>query len=281
MISFSRLGHHGRLGNQLFQYAFLRSHARRLSVPFHCPEWIGDSIFHLGDEAERAPFPEGVRHLYVEPVHRTGFNLTSLEVADGTDVLGYFQTARYFDGEAVRRWFSFREERVAAVRSRFRHLDFSSSAGLHLRFGDFMTTGREDFYTPRRRYYRQALGLLARKAARAYLGSLGASCQFVEGNEPYEDLYLQTLCRDFICAPSTFSWWGAWLNAHPDKVIVVPSEGPFRPGSPFQNTAFWPDDWIRLQALGGILDHRHSVILAKWVEKRLSKLGRRFARLLP
>jgi hypothetical protein len=49
MISFPKLGNYGRLGNQLFQYAFLRSSARRLGVQFHCPKWDGGDIFDLDD----------------------------------------------------------------------------------------------------------------------------------------------------------------------------------------------------------------------------------------
>ena len=50
MLSFSKLGNYGRLGNQLFQYAFLRMTARRLGTQFFCPKWDGDDIFNLNDE---------------------------------------------------------------------------------------------------------------------------------------------------------------------------------------------------------------------------------------
>ena len=42
----------GGLGNQLFQYSFLRTQAERLGVKFYCPNWIGDEIFDLNDKKQ-------------------------------------------------------------------------------------------------------------------------------------------------------------------------------------------------------------------------------------
>jgi hypothetical protein len=55
------------------------------------------------------------------------------------------------------------------------------------------------------------------------------------------DLYLLTQCKYFIVAPSTFSWWGAWLSKRRGKICVRPKNL-----NVSNNKNFWPDYWIKI-----------------------------------
>jgi len=115
MISFSNLGNFGRLGNQLFQYAFLRITARRLGAQFFCPKWDGDEIFNLNDEGERASEPSGIIH-HFDPHPQFGFTSEALSIGDHTEIQGYFQSEKYYsDKGLVREWYRFKNEIVTEV----------------------------------------------------------------------------------------------------------------------------------------------------------------------
>ncbi len=53
----------------------------------------------------------------------------------------------------------------------------------------------------------------------------------------YEELAIMYQCRHNIIANSTFSFWGAWLNDNPEKIVVAPKS--YAP-------TFIPDEWIRV-----------------------------------
>ena len=61
------------------------------------------------------------------------------------------------------------------------------------------------------------------------------------GNGPYHDLYLMSLCSDFIIANSTFSWWGAWLA---NRGTVVAPKKWFGPNNQHLSTKdLYPVSW--------------------------------------
>ena len=36
------------------------------------------------------------------------------------------------------------------------------------------------------------------------------------------DLYLMSLCKNYIISPSTFGYWGAFLSTHRKKICLAP-----------------------------------------------------------
>lgn len=43
-----------------------------------------------------------------------------------------------------------------------------------------------------------------------------------QGKESFRDMQLMSLCKHNIITSSSFGWWGAFLNAHPEKITISP-----------------------------------------------------------
>lgn len=57
----------------------------------------------------------------------------------------------------------------------------------------------------------------------------------------WEDMYLMSLCNNHILANSSYSWWGAWLNNNPTKMVIAPKQW-------FASTIadIVPENWIKI-----------------------------------
>jgi len=185
-------------------------------------------------------FSKFARNIYVEPHFHFDKNFFNLH--DPIYLAGYWQSPFYFkDIEAIlRRDLVIRPELVQRVIEKGKELEQQQSVAIHIRRGDFLTTKAVAYHGVLSAfYYEKAIGLIKEKIPSASLYffsddiawvkqnlSIDKNAEFVSSgnNTAMEDFYLMTKCNHNIIANSSFSWWPAWLNSHPDKIVIAPKK---------------------------------------------------------
>ena len=190
------------------------------------------------------------------------FNPGFFDLPNNSYLHGYWQSPRYFGTSAdrIRDDLTLTTPLNAANQAMADRIAAAPMpVSVHVRRGDYMADGGFAACPPA--YYTAAVDRLT-----ADLGQ-PITC-FVFSNDPawarenltlgqetvvvdingedagHFDMHLQSLCAHHIIANSTFSWWGAWLNPSPDKIVAAPKNW-FAPGKP-SNPDLCPPEWLRL-----------------------------------
>jgi len=71
-------------------------------------------------------------------------------------------------------------------------------------------------------------------------------CHNMGDEYAYADLWLMTLCKHFIIANSTFSWWGAWLSDNPNKQVIAPGFEIRNKKMQWGFNGLLPEEWIKI-----------------------------------
>jgi hypothetical protein len=177
---------------------------------------------------------------------------------------GYWQSPKYFAeiDSLIRDELQVREPLDGENKAMAARIRDSLAVAVHVRCGDYLSNAHTNRYhgTCGPEYYRAAERLLCDRLGTVQLFVFSDDPDWVEANlrfsspaivlrhngpeRDYEDLRLMTYCQYHIIANSTFSWWGAWLCQHPDKIVIAPKNW-FREAQ-HRTDDLIPTDWIRL-----------------------------------
>lgn len=165
------------------------------------------------------------------------------EVSPGTFLHGWWFSERYFSdiGELLREELKFLEDASGENADLIERVAATHSVSVHIRRGDYVSNANVAAGMAKCSldYYIRAANFIEARTARApvfYVFSddiswcrenlkLPGKMIFLDGNGEehcHEDLRLMSQCKHHIIANSTFSWWGAWLNSNPKKIVVAP-----------------------------------------------------------
>ncbi len=141
-----------------------------------------------------------------------------------------------------------------------RQLSSTNSVSIHVRHGDFL---KKSIYRGicGRDYYKRAIDEMQSKVNVDQFCIFSNDIQWCKeniipllrgknyliidwntGSNSYLDMYLMSQCRNQIIAHSSFSWWGAWLNQYPNKIVVGPQKWNNIKNSEFE----LPNTWIKI-----------------------------------
>lgn len=243
----------GGLGNQMFQYAYAkRLEQNGYKVKLDITSFQSYKL-HGGYQLNKfqidLPLASKLEILRAKAnVFRTFkeksllFEPSFLQLPKRGYVKGYFQTENYFKTirETLLEQFQLRSSignKTKEIEQRIRSTP--CSCALHIRRGDYVSnkSAQEVHGNVTLDYYKKAVSYLKNIHSETHFYLFSDDIDWVKDHLkldhqthvevnglPHEDMYLMSLCKHNITANSSFSWWGAWLNTNPDKVVISPQQ---------------------------------------------------------
>jgi hypothetical protein len=192
------------------------------------------------------------------------FNREVLSLPDNVYLQGYWQSEKYFQDieNIIRKEFAIKLKPDSINMQKSREIIKVNSISVHIRRGDYVANQEthQRHGTCSLEYYKNAVDILAAHSKDPHFfvfsdDPVWAKMNFKtdypvvffdhnSADTSFEDMRLMSLCRHNIIANSSFSWWGAWLNNNPDKIIIAPKKWFAREG--MNDTDIIPERWVKV-----------------------------------
>ena len=252
----------GGLGNQIFQYAFylgLKSqgymvkadlssfHKKYEKRDFELISVFGIELEDASEEEVDKMIGTGsgiinrVRNHFLRKknyVPEEQFDMSILLRKKNVFLDGYWQNIAFFSNvEAdLRKKLSFQcKSDRAGIISRIKDCE---SVALHIRLGDYLEYQEIYGGVCTMEYYQKGICYLKEQLNNpvffVFSDEIAKTKEILKREEDcfiyvekekhdYQDMYLMSLCKHNIIANSSFSWWAAWLNSNPEKIVIMPA----------------------------------------------------------
>ena len=251
----------GRLGNNFFQMAVTLEYGRKYNVPVIFDKWIYDGIEHdasliFEKDLLFIKYPDDFEwNLYKDPFHY----YKPVPYMKNIRFHGFFQSYKYFDEQITKDFFSPNLKHVVnVIYDKYSYIFSKRTTSIHCRRGDYLNN--ENFYSLSMKYYNEAMQKMnsvtdlyvvfsddIEWCKHNIISKDKKEMLYIENNPDYIDLFLMSMCDNNIIANSSFSWWGAYLNRNPYKIVITPNPKEwFTPKSPSYDKTFdlCPENWM-------------------------------------
>ncbi|WP_304067731.1 alpha-1,2-fucosyltransferase [Pedobacter glucosidilyticus] len=173
---------------------------------------------------------------------------------------GYWQNPLYFSDveDELRKDFTFRKSLDTTNEKRLIQMRTHESIAVHIRRGDYI--GHELLGNIcNLNYYQQAINYIKEHVQQPIFYFFSDDIEwcksnfknieavFIDGNtgvNNYIDMQLMSNCKHQIIANSSFSWWSAWLNTNPNKMVIGPKKWIHKNDE--KEIGILPSNWIKI-----------------------------------
>ncbi len=268
----------GGLGNQMFQYAIAKAFSLETKRPFQLDISIYESYklhnyglnhfniqsnFYLPESIWKIRLKQLFNKVVFYNEDHHSFNHNPNLIQTKSDILfleGYYQTQKYFikyENE-IRNDFQIITPLKKQTSDMVAYMQSVNAVSIHFRRGDYIGNSKHE--TDNATYYKEAIQLIESKIENPVYFLFSDDMPWVKENfttnfethyvdfndasTNFEDIKLMASCKHNIIANSSFSWWGAWLNNNPNKIVIAPKVW-FNNENVNTNDII-PENWIKL-----------------------------------
>ena len=254
----------GGLGNQMFQIACAYNLAQKNNdtAEFNFNESHTPHQGHHVSKYKTTIYKEFNHqdNLQIEnKFHQDHYYYTPIPYKKNLQIIGSFQSEKYFEpykNDIIKKYKSGLKKDKEKYENVIKFLNNKKNlplVGVHIRRGDYLKFSNfHPVYGLE--YYNKSLSLLKDKIGNFTPIFLSDDKQWCKENfkgiiSPFiteiEDMLLLTECDHNIIGNSSFSWWGAYLNSNPNKIVISPSKWTISK-DPKDQLDIIPNNWIKI-----------------------------------